>query len=83
MKPKWTSKGLSDLTRLYQFLALVNKPAAARAIQVLTNPRIGEHCSNSHRVKCGGFSPGQYEIRYEIRDEAIYVLRLWHTKEDR
>jgi len=25
----------------------------------------------------------QYEVRYEIRDAVIYVLRLWHTREDR
>ena len=29
---KWTSKALSDLARLYEFLAPMNKPAAARAI---------------------------------------------------
>ena len=23
------------------------------------------------------------EVRYEIRDSVIYVLRLWHTREDR
>ena len=50
MELKWTSKALSDLARLYEFLALANKPAAARAVQALTqaptvllaNPRIGE-----------------------------------------
>ena len=50
MEMKWTSKALSDLARLYEFLAPVNKPAAARAVQaltkaptiLLTNPRIGE-----------------------------------------
>ena len=26
---------------------------------------------------------GQYEMRYEIRGESIYLLRLWHTREDR
>ncbi|HHW0870178.1 TPA: type II toxin-antitoxin system RelE/ParE family toxin, partial [Escherichia coli] len=30
MELKWTSKALSDLTRLYDFLVLVSKPAAAR-----------------------------------------------------
>ena len=50
MDLKWTSKALSDLARLYKFLAPVNKPAAARVIRsltaappgLLTNPRIGE-----------------------------------------
>jgi hypothetical protein len=26
---------------------------------------------------------GHYEMRYEIVDSTIYLLRLWHTREDR
>ncbi|EQB7774739.1 type II toxin-antitoxin system RelE/ParE family toxin, partial [Escherichia coli] len=26
---------------------------------------------------------GEYEIRYEINGQTIYVLRLWHTRENR
>ncbi|MGB4673347.1 MAG: type II toxin-antitoxin system RelE/ParE family toxin [Azovibrio sp.] len=43
MKLKWTSKALSDLARLYEFLALVNKPAAARAVQALTRAPTTDH----------------------------------------
>ena len=91
MEIKWTSKALSDLVRLYDFLAPVNKQAAARIVQSLTNvptrlrthPRFGE--------KIEGFDPrevrrilvGHYEIRYEIQESRIYVLRIWYTKEDR
>lgn len=32
---KWTSKALSDLTRLYDFLLPVNKPAAVKAVRAL------------------------------------------------
>ena len=50
MELKWTSKALSDLGRLYDFLAPVNQRAAAQTIQalvaapsrVLEQPRIGE-----------------------------------------
>ena len=50
MELKWTSKALSDLVRLYDFLAPVNQPAAAHTVQALAtapaslrvNPRIGE-----------------------------------------
>ncbi|TAN65232.1 MAG: type II toxin-antitoxin system RelE/ParE family toxin [Methylobacter sp.] len=67
MRLKWTSKALDDLARLYEFLAAVNKPAAARTVQSLTDaptrlleqPYIGEKFST------------------------IYILRLWHTREDR
>ncbi|MDC8899916.1 type II toxin-antitoxin system RelE/ParE family toxin, partial [Escherichia coli] len=27
--------------------------------------------------------PGEYEIRYELTGQTIYVLRLWHTRENR
>lgn len=36
MRLKWTSKALNDLARLDEFLAAVNKPAAARTVQSLT-----------------------------------------------
>ena len=40
MKIKWTSKALSDLVRLYEFLAVKNKLAAAQAVQSLSAYRI-------------------------------------------
>ena len=78
MELKWTSKALSDLARLYDFLVLASKPAAARTVQsltqapviLLTHPRMGEQLF-------------QFEIRYELNGQTIYVLRLWHTRENR
>ncbi|MBL8388125.1 MAG: type II toxin-antitoxin system RelE/ParE family toxin [Hydrogenophaga sp.] len=91
MELKWTSKALSDLVRLYEFLAPVNKPAAARAVQALTkaptvllaNPRIGEQLFQFEPREVRRILVKDYEIRYEIQNSIIYVLRLWHTREDR
>jgi plasmid stabilization system protein ParE len=91
MELKWTNKALSDLTRLYEFLAPVTKPAAARAVQalvkapttLLTHPRIGEQLFQFEPREVRRLLVGQYEMRYEISGEIIYVLRLWHTREDR
>ncbi|MDY7560478.1 type II toxin-antitoxin system RelE/ParE family toxin [Pseudomonas sp. 10B1] len=91
MELKWTSKALSDITRLYEFLASVNQPAAARAVQelttapttLLTNPRIGERLEEFEPRDVRRIQIGQYEMRYEIADSTIYLLRLWHTREDR
>lgn len=91
MELKWTSKALSDLARLYEFLAPVNKPAAAQTVQALTkapsillsNPRVGEQLFQFEPREVRRILAGQYEIRYEIQDETIYVLRLWHTRKDR
>lgn len=91
MELKWTSKALSDLTRLYEFLAAVNKGAAVRTVQsltaaptsLLTNPRIGESLEEFELREVRRILVGHYEIRYEIQESTIYVLRLWHTREDR
>ena len=91
MELKWTSKALSDLTRLYEFLTPVNKLAAARTVQaltkaptiLLTNPRIGEQLFQFDPREVRRILVGEYEVRYEIQNSIIYVLRLWHSREAR
>lgn len=91
MDLKWTNKALTDLTRLHGFLAAVNRPAATRAVQglakaptmLLANPRIGEQLFQFEPREVRRILVGGYEIRYEIRDSTLYVLRVWHTREDR
>ncbi|MEA1050874.1 type II toxin-antitoxin system RelE/ParE family toxin [Lamprobacter modestohalophilus] len=91
MDLKWTSKGLSDLARLYAFLAPVNPAAAARVVQSLTaapvglqvNPRIGERLDEFDPREVRSILVGRYEMRYEIQDGVIYILRIWHTREKR
>ena len=91
MDLKWTSKVLSDLARLYDFLAPVNKEAAGRIVQALVrapvrlkeHPRIGETLDEFQPREVRRILVGRYERRYEIRESTIYVLRLWHTRENR
>ncbi|MHB8743380.1 MAG: type II toxin-antitoxin system RelE/ParE family toxin [Sulfuricaulis sp.] len=91
MKLKWTSKALTDLVRLHEFLAPVNPSAAARAVQSLTtapvrfleNPRIGEKLDEFEPREVRRILVGRYEIHYEIQESTVYVLRLWRTREDR
>jgi len=91
MELRWTRKALSDLTRLHEFLARANPSAAARAVQaltrapnvLLTTPRIGEQLFEFEPREVRRLLVGHYEIRYEVRDSTVYVLRLWHTREDR
>lgn len=79
---KWTSKALSDLARLYDFLAIANKPAAARAVQTLTKaptillntPRIGEQLFQFDPREVRRLLAGNYEIRYEIQKETVYRI---------
>ncbi|WP_413791744.1 MULTISPECIES: type II toxin-antitoxin system RelE/ParE family toxin [unclassified Pseudomonas] len=91
MELKWTSKAVSDIARLYEFLAAVNQPAAARTVQQLTaaptsllaNPRIGERLEEFEPRDVRRIQVGRYEMRYEIAGSTLYLLRLWHTREDR
>lgn len=91
MRLLWTRSALSDLTRLYEFLAPENRAAAAATIRLLANaprrllanPRIGQQLRQFESREVRRLVVRQYEIRYEIRDDVIHVLRLWHTREDR
>ena len=91
MELKWTSKALADLARLYEFLAPVNQTAAANILQsltnapttLLTNPRIGEQLFEFEPREVRRIIVGKYEVRYEIQESTLYVLRLWHTLEQR
>ncbi len=89
MDLKWTNKVFSDLARLYEFLSPVNQAAAARVIReltsaplvLLTTDRSATDAVRAREVR--RMLVGQYEIRYELRRGSIYVLRLWHTRENR
>lgn len=91
MELKWTTRALSDLVRLYEFLAPVDFQAAAQTVQALSsapqkllaNPRIGEKLEEFEPREVRRILVGRYEMRYEIQASIIYVLRLWHTREDR
>lgn len=87
----WTSKAASDLVRLHDFLAPANPRAAVQTVQALTaaprrlleQPRIGERLEEFEPREVRRILVGKYEMRYEIQDSTIYILRLWHTREDR
>lgn len=91
MELQWTGKAVADLARLYEFLALVNKRAAAQTVQQLTaaparllgQPRIGEKLDEFDPREVRRIFIGRYEMRYEVNRSVIYILRFWHTREDR
>ncbi|MBL37954.1 MAG: plasmid stabilization protein [Xanthomonadales bacterium] len=90
MELQWSGRALSDLARLHEFLAAVNRPAAARAVQalvraptvLLTNPRIGEQLFHFEPREVRRILTAEYEIRYEIADETIYMLWLGPARDD-
>jgi len=49
----------------------------------VSNPRIGEKLDEFLSQEVRRILVGQYEIRYAIHGEIIYILRVWHTREER
>lgn len=88
---KWTSKSLFDLNRLYEFLEPVNHYAANKSVLSLTqaahrlleNPRLGVRLHEFEPREVRRIIVNKYEIRYEIYDQIIYILNIWHTRENR
>ena len=91
MQLKWTGAALTDLNRLYEFLAQVDRQAAAKTAQSLSaapvrivqQPRIGERLEEFEAREVRRLLVGNYEMRYELSGEILYVLRVWHTRERR
>ena len=91
MRLVWTGKAASDLARLHAFLAEVNPRAAARTARklvaapkrLLGRPRLGERLDEFTPREVRRLIIGGYELRYEVTEAAVIVLRLWHNLEDR
>ena len=91
MALRWSSKAHADLVRLHEFLAPVNPPAAARAIRQLVaaakripaHPRLGSRLPEFDPREVRRVIVGDYEIRYELAGGDLFILRIFHTREDR
>ena len=91
MKIQWTSKASSDLLRLHEHLRPIASEAAARVVQQLAHapnrlldyPRLGEKLEAFEPREVRRIIVGNYEMRYEIASGTIFILRLWHCRENR
>ena len=91
MDIEFTQEALGDLERLRQFLVAVGAPyadeMASDIIRGLQNlqlfPRIGLPVRRAPDPDVmRDWYIGKYCVRYLIGKDAIYVLRIWHGKED-
>lgn len=88
---EWSAKAIADLDRLFLFLAQANRRAAAKALQMLVkapdklveHPRLGERLEEFSPRDVRRILVGSYELRYELTESIVYVLRVWHGREDR
>ena len=91
MKVHWTARALIDFSRLHGFL-FPEAPAAATHLieifrdaisQISDHPRFGQRVSIRANREVRRIIAEQYELRYEIIGDEIFILRLWHGREDR
>jgi plasmid stabilization system protein ParE len=69
----------------------VSPRAAARVLQSLTaaarrlveRPRIGEKLEQYDPREVRRVLVGKHEMRYQVRAPGIFILRVWHTREER
>ena len=87
----WTDSALNDIARLFKFLLPLN-PLVAEAFvdmilaapdRLVTTPRLGERVDRPGEEEVRRMFVRHYEMRYEIDGEDLYVLRIFHTREDR
>ena len=92
MRIKYSPESIEDLQRVVEFVESKN-PYAARRIAINLQegadrlkqfPYIGLPVSKApDPEKIRDLFVGQYTVRYLITDEVIYVLRIWHGKENK
>lgn len=91
MEILWTLKAQDDLERIYRFACQYNRQHADDVLdrlmmgttELATHPRVGVSQQRYEPREVRKVLFGDYEVHYEIRDNAIYIVDLWHTKEDR
>ncbi len=92
MKLSYSREAIGDLIRLREFIAIKNPKAAqkiAKTIrkgitQLKTFPYLGievEQAPNPEMIR--DLIIGNYIVRYLIHAKQIYILRVWHHKEER
>lgn len=77
--------------RLHEFLETANPRAAAHAIRQLVagakripgRPRLGQRLREFAPREVRRILIGDYEIRYELTLRDVFVLRIFHAREDR
>ena len=90
MKLIFSRAAVYDLVRLREFIAQHSPEAAQRVAQRLRGaierlvdmPQIGRPVENlPGEIRELIF--GKYVVRYEVRQQSLYILRIWHGKGDR
>ena len=90
MKLIFSRAAVHDLVRLRDFIAQHSPEAAQRIAQRLRGAtqglvdtlQIGRPVADMPG-EIREFVFGKYVVRYKVRQQYLYILRIWHGKEDR
>ena len=92
MRIAYSSDAVGDLRRLREFIAVKNPRAAGRIAASLVKgieqlrafPYLGVEVAQAPDPEAiRDLIIGNYIARYLVDEEQVYILRIWHHKEDR
>ncbi|MSQ64389.1 MAG: type II toxin-antitoxin system RelE/ParE family toxin [Betaproteobacteria bacterium] len=91
MALRWTTSARADLVRLHEFLQPINPRPGALAVRHIVagarripgRPRLGQGLREFTGREVRRLLIGEYELRYELAGRDVFVLRIFHTREDR
>ena len=91
MEIYWTLKAQDDLERIYRFALQYSRQHANDILDRLITGCAGLTAHPAIGVQQTRYEPREvwkvlfadYEVHYELRDNDIYIVDLWHTKEKR
>lgn len=90
MEINWTLKGQDDLERIYRFAHQYSQRHADEVLDRIMSgtadlavfPRMGSLQNRYEPKEVRKLVLDDYEVHYEIRYNAIYIVDLWHSKEN-
>lgn len=92
MKIQYSPEAIEDLIRLREFIEIKNPNAASRIAKAIIKgisqlkafPHMGNEVELAPNPKTiRDLYIGNYIVRYLVNAKDIYILRVWHHKENR
>jgi len=87
----WSRQSQADILRIADFYDRFDSDYAAKMVAFIRSavslpasfPFAGRPCARFEPRDVRDLVAGEFQLRYEVREAEIRVLRVWHSKEDR